>query len=449
MKTRILLTFLGIGVFMGAVAQTTLTFTAENNGQHLALDSILIQNLTQDDDTSLYSPDTVLVLGTVIGIGEIGGSNTDGFSLAQNYPNPMNGITTIGIYLSEREEVLITVSDIFGRTLIEREFQFNPGHHTFNFYPGDLGLYLFSASTYQKSQTIKMINAVPGTVGDGNGALEYAGQKKNGKKGKFEIQLKSLEFELGDELQYTAYSALGNMTIVDTPPGDQTYIFQYASAGLPCPNAPTVTDVEGNVYNTVLIGSQCWMKENLKTTTFNNELPIPNVTDEEAWGSLSTGAYVWPENDISWKDFYGALYNGYVIDDPDNDLCPSGWHVPSNDEWVTLFDHIGGSDDPFGNDLKSCRQVDSPLGGDCNTSDHPRWNSDLVDYGTDAFGFAGLPGSIRNFVGTFDGLGAAGYWWSSTGETQLVCHYLHNEFGLIGGSFFSKNYGFSVRCVKD
>lgn len=454
MKTRILLTCFVMGALMGAKAQLTLTFTAANNDQHVPLDSILVQNLTQGGDTILYSPDSVLVLdGTVVGVGEIGNSNTSDFSLSQNYPNPMNGKTTIRIYLSERKDILITVSDIVGRELINKNYQFGPGHHNFHFYPGGQSLYLFNVSTVRKSQTIKMINSAPSTDGGGQGKLEYIGKQKKGKHGTVNSMMKSIAFELGDELQYTAHSALGNVSIVDTPLEDQTYTFQYASAGLPCPNAPTVTDIDGNVYNTVLIGSECWMKENLKTTTYNNEVPIPNVTDQEDWENLSSSAYAWYENDISWKDPYGAMYNGYVITDPDNDICPSGWHVPTIEEWGDLFNHIGGADEPFGNELKSCRQVDSPLGVDCNTTEHPRWDEDNMDYGTDDYGFAGLPSGQRTFSVGFDGIGAVGYWWSATEADNnpelLQTRYLHYSFSFVGGSFFTKKYGFSVRCVKD
>jgi len=158
--------------------------------------------------------------------------------------------------------------------------------------------------------------------------------------------------------------------------------------GIPCPGAPTVTDFEGNQYNTVLIGNQCWMKENLKTAKYNDGTPIPNVTDGTEWYWLTTGAYVWYENDITWKDKYGALYNFSAAVNP-NGLCPTGWHVPTKNEMLELTDFIGGIPQD-GKKIKSCRQVNSPLGGDCNTTEHPRWNgSSGNNYGTDIYGFSG------------------------------------------------------------
>ena len=111
------------------------------------------------------------------------------------------------------------------------------------------------------------------------------------------------------------------------------------------------------------------MKENLKTTTYRNGTAIPNVTDENAWINLTTGAYVWYDNNISWKDLYGALYNWFATVDT-NGLCPTGWHVPTDYEWTSLTDFIGGTGEPHGNELKSCRQDNSPLGGGCNQASH-------------------------------------------------------------------------------
>ncbi|MCD4745042.1 MAG: fibrobacter succinogenes major paralogous domain-containing protein, partial [Bacteroidales bacterium] len=257
----------------------------------------------------------------------------------------------------------------------------------------------------------------------------------------------NFEFSLGDELKYTCYSDIGERTIIDSPTGSQTYTFHYA--GNPCPGMPTVTDIDGNTYNTVQIGSQCWMAENLKTTTYQNGTPIPNVTDDGAWFNLTTGAYVWYDNDISWKDLYGALYNWYATVDA-NGLCPTGWHVPTNDEWTALTDFIGGTASPHGNELKSCRQVNSPQGWGCNTSEHPRWN-ESSENGTDNYGFSGLPGGDRSGSGNFYYVGDYGLWWSSAEGSSSGSWYRGLTYydGAVGVSSSSKQDGFSVRCLRD
>jgi uncharacterized protein (TIGR02145 family) len=215
-----------------------------------------------------------------------------------------------------------------------------------------------------------------------------------------------------------------------------------------CP--ATVTDIDGNVYNTVLIGEQCWMKENLKTTTYKNGTAIPNVTDINAWSNLTTGAYVWYDNDISWKEKYGALYNWFTAVDP-NGLCPTGWHVPTHNEWTDLTDYIGGVSAPHGNELKSCRQVNSPLGGGCNTSEHPRWDSDNSNWGTDDYGLSCLPGGLRIYDGTFNYIGEYGEWWSTTvyGAPTAWLRALNNTAGNIYVYINQRRTGMSVRCLRD
>jgi len=215
-----------------------------------------------------------------------------------------------------------------------------------------------------------------------------------------------------------------------------------------------LTDIDWNAYNTVQIVTQCWMKENLKTTTYNNGTPILYVTNGTHWANLSSGAYSWKSNDITFKDKYGALYNWYAVDDP-NGLCPEGWHVPSDSDWTTLTDYIGGTGPPHGNELKSCRQVNSPLAGNCNTTEHPRWDEDTQNgnYGTDDYGFSGLPGGTRSHLnGVFSLYGERGYWWTSTTTsvgTTVWTRALIYEYSIVSLSNSHKNNGSSVRCLQD
>jgi len=231
--------------------------------------------------------------------------------------------------------------------------------------------------------------------------------------------------------------------------------FTTTTAGTP---GNGVTDIEGNEYATVIIGTQEWMAENLKTTKYNNGSNIPNVTGNSEWLGLSSGAYCWYNNDeATYKDTYGALYNGYAVNT--GNLCPTGWRVPTDAEWTQLIDYVVAQGYPnsgvvggAGSALKSCRQVNSPMGGDCATSTHPRWNSHSSHYGTDVFGFSTLPGGYRyDTNGNFYDVGGFGNWWSSTelGATgawgwYVGYYYEHMEHG---GS--SKRLGFSVRCLRD
>ncbi len=227
--------------------------------------------------------------------------------------------------------------------------------------------------------------------------------------------------------------------------------------GSPASQAPppqcgnyNITDIDGNTYSTVLIGTQCWMGENLKTTTYKDGTSIPNVTGGASWFVLSSGAYVWYDNDIAWKNLYGALYNWYTVDDV-NGICPSGWHVPTNTEWDALTTYIGGTSSPNGNKLKSCRQVESPSGGVCKTTDHPRWDQ-IGTNGTDDYSFSGLPGGQREsgIDGDFFDIGTLGIWWSATeiGGANADIYFLSGG-GDILQTDVNQGKGNSVRCIKD
>ncbi len=221
--------------------------------------------------------------------------------------------------------------------------------------------------------------------------------------------------------------------------------------GLHCPGIPTIADVDGNIYNTVLIGNQCWIKENLKTSRFRNGQQIDYPITDQTWQENTAGAYTWYENDISWKQIYGALYNWHAINNP-NGLCPEGWHVPSDDEWTQLTDFVEADFSSIGQKLKSCRQVNSISAGACSTSEHPRWDEHPFQYGTDDYHLSLLPGAWRGPDGDFDLLvGSNGVFWTSTSQNaqEAWLRQFNYNNGFVIQNFLEKAFGFSVRCIKD
>jgi uncharacterized protein (TIGR02145 family) len=195
----------------------------------------------------------------------------------------------------------------------------------------------------------------------------------------------------------------------------------------------TVKDIDGNIYTTVTIGTQEWMAENLKVTHYRNGEAIPNITDNAQWNDLSTGAYCWYNNDEpTVGDTYGALYNWFTVVDSRN-LCPVGWHIPSDPEWTTLTDYLGG---------------EYIAGGKLKETGTIHWLSPNT-VATNESGFTGLPGGMR--TSDFDYIGIEGVWWSSTEyDSNYAFHrYIYYDSGSFTDSFFRKEFGFSVRCIKD
>ena len=198
--------------------------------------------------------------------------------------------------------------------------------------------------------------------------------------------------------------------------------------------AQTVTDYDGNIYHTVTIGTQVWMVENLKTTHYRNGDPIPNVTINRDWFGLSTCAFCWYNNDEStYKNPYGALYNWYAVNDSRN-ICPSGWHIPSEAEWTTLYTYIGGT---------------SVAGGKLKEAGFTHWVSPNTG-ATNIIGFTALPGGIRSLAGHFMEIGYLGTLWSSTeyGSNALDQDFFNSSTNINIESF-DKRVGISVRCVMD
>jgi uncharacterized protein (TIGR02145 family) len=197
-----------------------------------------------------------------------------------------------------------------------------------------------------------------------------------------------------------------------------------------CPD--TVTDIDGNVYNVVQIGNQCWTKENLRTTRYNNGSVIPNVTSDLAWVSLNTPAWCNYNNSPANDAVYGKLYNWYTV--AAGNLCPTGWHVPTDAEWTVLTDFLGGTS-VAGGKMKSTTGWNAP-----NTA------------ATNESGFSGIPGGCRDGdVGGFGSVGYSGYWWSSSegGTGDAWGRSLYYDFGGATRNDVNKLNGFSVRCLRD
>jgi uncharacterized protein (TIGR02145 family) len=234
--------------------------------------------------------------------------------------------------------------------------------------------------------------------------------------------------------------------------GDVVFMINYLfrSGPAPDPNCcpycpPTVTDYDGNVYQTVLIGDQCWMMENLKVTHYRNGDPIPQVTDDGAWSGLTSGAYCNYNNDEDTVATYGRLYNWYAVDDSRN-IAPAGWHVPTDEEWKQLEMYLGMSQAQA--DAEGWRGTDE--GGKLKESGTTHWNPPN-EGATNESDFTALPGGNRFDDGSFYGMGFEAYFWSSTEDYSYDAwnRNLYFYYSQVCRSYYDKVYGFSVRCVRD
>lgn len=202
-----------------------------------------------------------------------------------------------------------------------------------------------------------------------------------------------------------------------------------------------VADIEGNLYGAVYIGDQVWMTENLKTTRFNDSSVIPVVADDSTWVHLETPAYCWLRNEIQYKDIYGALYNWFTVET--GKLCPSGWHVPSDDEYKILEQTLGMAADQL--NLDEWRGTDQGAKMKSSTG----W--DEGENGINSSGFSALPGGYRWAKnGAFNGIGMLSYWWSSELNDEYGWYRrLDGSHSDVFRSGTSKTGGKYIRCIKN
>jgi uncharacterized protein (TIGR02145 family) len=192
-----------------------------------------------------------------------------------------------------------------------------------------------------------------------------------------------------------------------------------------------VTDKDGNTYQTVTIGSQEWTTENLNVEHYRNGDVIPQVQDKDQWKKLTTGAWCYYEGNSENGKTYGKLYNWYAVNDT-RGLAPEGWHIPSDAEWATIIEFLGGKD-IAGEKMKSTAL----------------WTD--IKWATNESGFTAIPGGYCDDSYRFKFLGKYGCFWSSTSNTTIASwmRELHHNIKDVKRDTFNKKSGLSIRCIKD
>jgi len=442
MKSKILLTILALFLLLSAFGQKAsieLTFTAIDSAAYVQLDSVKVMNRTQGSEVVIYWPDTTLTLGIAqgdlllcIGYAKISSlgmkenhPGNEEFKLDQNYPNPVKNQSLVSLYIPGKGTVNIMVTDLQGRIVINTDMQLDKGHHSFRFVPGHGNSFFLTARWNGVTRSIKILTSEPNS---GNQCiLDYIGS------GNGEPLLKAALLRDGFRQE---------SGILDTPVTNKNYTFQFAT-NIPCPETPTI-NYEGQVYHTIQIFSQCWLKENLNVGTMvpgAQEMNNNSITEKYCYDDIG-------DNCVT----YGGLYQWnemmqYTTTQGVQGICPLGWHLPTDEEWEVLE---GAVDSQYGiGDNTWDGSGDRGFDAGTNLKTTNGWN--YGGNGADLFGFSDLPGGYRDVSGTFISIGDYGYWWTSSVGILFNAwnRDLYYDLPEVTRGYNYKTYGFSVRCLRD
>jgi uncharacterized protein (TIGR02145 family) len=354
------------------------------------------------------------------------------------YPNPMTDISTLEILPPLAGDAIISVCDMTGKVLTQYEGYLENYTQEFNLSGIKNGLHIITVqgNGYQFSEKLLSNGKSTGTANivKISNNIQAVAEKKSIMNSKGVQGNVPMTYTSGERLKYTAVSGNNKTVMTDIPTADKTVTFTFTEC----------KDGDNNYYPVVQINTQLWMAENLKTTKYNDGTAIPNVTDDLTWGGLTTGVYSDYENTSTNSNTYGRLYNWYAVDNNASskvasnggkNVCPTSWHVPSNDEWTTLTTFLGG---------------ESGTSGKLKETGTTHWTTPNTG-ATNETGFTALPGGERSTLGLFYSLGAAVYCWSSTGYLTTDAWYRSMYYNIANVGIFlnDKRAGFSVRCIRD
>ena len=461
------LVLMGVATFAQTV---TLTFTGRNAANHyMQLDRVVITNQTKGWQETIYWPDTTLIMQNVTGIDDASETrHATSLQFTQNNPNPFTGTTDVNLTVADAGAVTLEIVDGNGRIIVGAN-NYSPlptGTHQFRVSLSAAGTYVMTARQNGKTSSIKMV-----CNGAGNGnRIEYVGTTAVETLRATSLQPKSTTtnpFTFGDQMEYVGYATLNgeevesqHITQIQSAP--QTFVLLFSETpivdGQPCPGTPTLTDIDGNIYNTVWIGTQCWMKESLRTTKYPDGTILdsfPTNTDNAYWMYAENNGSPWT------KPIVGLLYSwAAVMNEAESSnsspsgvqgICPDGWHVPSSAEWNHLTDYVssqsqyicGDDNTNIGKALADTAWWSS-ITTPCSVGFEPNSNN--------ATGFSARPAGYFASWATF---GIYSCFWSSTeinSDCAVEILLQSNWPGVYVQDIAPngpKNNAYSVRCVRD
>jgi uncharacterized protein (TIGR02145 family) len=424
MKKQVLILFALLSTISATAQNYLISFAA--NGASSSIDSVYVENLTQGTGIKLAGTDKLRLAGPISSISQVGADNEKSLII---YPNPLNDYCSVGFYAKVSGTATIEVFDISGKTMAISNYPLEIGNHIFKVSGLRKGIYIIQVKTQGYSYSGKLLSNSMSKESSVTifyeGISETPSLQSNLKVAQ---TVDTMSFTDGDILKFTATSEKYSTVYMNSPDKGKTISFTF----VPC------TDGSGNNYPVVKIGNQTWMAENLRASMYNTDTEIPYEASPEAWKSLTTPAYCWyGNNDSTNNKVYGALYNWYAIDawaNQNNNVCPVGWHVPTNGEWKIMTDYLGGT---------------IAASGKLKETGTGNWEAPNTN-ATNLSGFSALPCGMRAYSdGSFSEIGQAADFWTATAKGDSAIVQNINGQGALEGISENLANGYSVRCVQD
>ena len=448
----------------------TLVFTGRDvDDNYVQLDHVEISNMTKFWQETIYWPDTVLTMrggDDDIGIHDEETVEPSLLRLSQNNPNPFNGVTDVMLTVMDAGAVVLEITDMNGRVVVTAHSpSLQCGAHQFRISLSDAGTYVMTARQNGRFSSIKMVN---NGIGSGN-RIEYVGVASVETKTASSIQMQSKSgtrlvtnrpFDFGDMMEYVGIAVVNGIEyegqVIRQAQGQDTAIkIVFRIVENPCEGTPTLTDIDGNVYPTIAIGNQCWMKENLRTTRFADSTEIPF----SSYNSSTVPYRYMPRNSASMVPEYGYLYNWSAATrnvastaNPSNvqGICPTGWHLPSDTEWSQLTGYVFRQSQYLCDGIIENAYIGKALAdtlgwrespGACTVGNDPGSNNATL--------FSARPAGSECCSSFY--FSEAAVFWSTASSNEYHAKIVHLEYyspWMVSESS-NKIYAFSVRCVKD
>jgi uncharacterized protein (TIGR02145 family) len=397
-------------------------------GLSTSVSTVKVENLTKGASLIISGSD-VLRLTAATGVNYIEDKQSSQLKI---YPNPMTDYSTLQILPNESGNAVISVLDMTGKQIAQIQSNLEKYPQEFQLSGVRKGFYLITVKSKNYQLSCKLVSNMKsnGTINieKVNNTLKAVDEKEEETNIKGTFATVDMAYTTGDRLKFTGTSGNNSTVKMDIPASDKTITFNFVAC----------TDGDNNNYPVIEIGTQVWMSENLKTTKYNDNTAVPLVTGTSAWNALSTPGYCWYNNDSNTnRDIYGGLYNWYVVNIASSggrNICPVGWHVPSDAEWTTFTTFIGGES----------------VAGKLKEIGTTHWISPNTG-ATDEVGFTARPGGRRFVAGNFTQIGSYGYWWNSQESSTPTTwtRFLTTWDNFLNKSTYFKQDGFSLRCLKN